>query len=674
MLGVPGAREQWPGAAHGMQRATRHNYSEGPMSGWPRGQGAMTSEQCGRQAGPGCRRGELRAIWRDWPSSRAPVNQHLGRPPRTPHHRFAPSMSVEEARPPPGVRRRSTTLLATLPWMSPPPTYTFSNNLYKAGELLDPLLTATYHEPDKILPFAEALQYDQGYFDEAIDHRGATLLDDAAALEYEGKPDAAATATNMGLLEDPTPPVHARKRSLPSSTRSPGSPTSLQSAGKPGTRRTNGFHLHSHGEYGEDGQNGKKGQNGQNGHHGSRRKNSDLFLSATSDFAPIMQRVTPFKRSYARRPVRVHGTDTGQRAGQLYALLRWPLLALVFGWIALLFFAYVLTRQAVNVGEYLLTWRGPKRKLRAKLRQATTWGEWISTAREMDQLLGLSAWREKDPSGLYDWVLVKKVTHSLRMFRERRDVHHLLGVLDLCLRSNFAGVEGFRLYSETYFGTKRLIEDYVDQVERALHFVEHAGPDVLSLESKRSFYRTVRSRLGTSALCLSGGAGFAYYHFGVARALLDAGLLPRIITGTSAGGLVAALLCTRHDHELDRLLVPELADHITACEESILTWGPRLWKEGSRFDARNFAEKAQFFTMGSTTFLEAYQRTGKMLNISVIPSDRNSPVKLLNYRTAPNAVIWSALLASAAVPGVVRIFFLPSACWHQIEHTDLECF
>lgn len=54
------------------------------------------------------------------------------------------------------------------------------------------------------------------------------------------------------------------------------------------------------------------------------------------------------------------------------------------------------------------------------------------------------------------------------------------------------------------------------------------------------------------------------------------------------------------------------------------------------------------------TFKEAYLRTGRILNISVIPADRHSPTKLLNYVTAPDTIIWTALLASAAVPGILN--------------------
>lgn len=61
-----------------------------------------------------------------------------------------------------------------------------------------------------------------------------------------------------------------------------------------------------------------------------------------------------------------------------------------------------------------------------------------------------------------------------------------------------------------------------------------------------------------------------------------------------------------------------------------------------------------FFTRGSMTFREAYELTGRVLNVSVIPSDRHSPTKLLNYLTAPDCVIWSAVIASAAVPGILN--------------------
>jgi predicted acylesterase/phospholipase RssA len=108
---------------------------------------------------------------------------------------------------------------------------------------------------------------------------------------------------------------------------------------------------------------------------------------------------------------------------------------------------------------------------------------------------------------------------------------------------------------------------YVDEIKTSLDYVREN--DTISLEEKKRFYRAINKNYGSSALCLSGGASFGYYHFGVVKAFLDADLLPRVITGTSAGGLVAALTCTRTDEELTELMTPELADHLTACEEDI---------------------------------------------------------------------------------------------------------
>jgi hypothetical protein len=56
--------------------------------------------------------------------------------------------------------------------------------------------------------------------------------------------------------------------------------------------------------------------------------------------------------------------------------------------------------------------------------------------------------------------------------------------------------------------------------------------------------------------------------------------------------------------------------------------------------------------VGETTFLEAYERTGRILNVTVCPADTNEPPRLLNFLTAPNALVWSAVAASAAFPGL----------------------
>lgn len=68
-------------------------------------------------------------------------------------------------------------------------------------------------------------------------------------------------------------------------------------------------------------------------------------------------------------------------------------------------------------------------------------------------------------------------------------------------------------------------------------------------------------------------------------------MLPQVIAGTSAGGLVAALVGTRTNDELKALLVPELAHKLTACEDPFKVWIKRFWKMGARFDSVVWARK-----------------------------------------------------------------------------------
>jgi len=45
-------------------------------------------------------------------------------------------------------------------------------------------------------------------------------------------------------------------------------------------------------------------------------------------------------------------------------------------------------------------------------------------------------------------------------------------------------------------------------------------------------------------------------------------------------------------------------------------WMKRVWKTGARFDTVEWAKKASWFTLGTMTFKEAFERTGRILNVS----------------------------------------------------------
>ncbi|KAF2643493.1 FabD/lysophospholipase-like protein [Massarina eburnea CBS 473.64] len=383
------------------------------------------------------------------------------------------------------------------------------------------------------------------------------------------------------------------------------------------------------------------------------------FITALNDWRPIHQRVR--RRRRHKKPPRRGKDET--REGFFYGLLKWPFLTGVFVWLAVLSVGYVLTRFYIYTYEHWVTWRGRRQRLRAQLQEADSYEEWIRGAQELDTYLRNDQWKENPEYAYYDSKTVHRVHRQMVTLREQAEaqeggtenggaVEELRALVEACMKNNFVGFENPRLYSETYYGTKDLVQQFIDEAEKSLSFLLRTTQ--LDSESKRALFKHLSSNFGRTALCLSGGATFAYYHFGVAKALLDAALLPEVITGTSGGALVAALLGTRTDEELKKLLVPALANRINACHDSTMTWIMRWWKTGARFDSVDWAQRSAWFTRGSMTFKEAYQRTGRILNVSCVPSDPHSPTILANYITSPDCVIWSAVLASAAVPGILN--------------------
>ncbi|KAI9663398.1 MAG: hypothetical protein M1829_006090 [Trizodia sp. TS-e1964] len=397
---------------------------------------------------------------------------------------------------------------------------------------------------------------------------------------------------------------------------------------------------------------------------GSPRQSS-VFITALNDWRPIHQRIRGRRKAGKRKTPRRHKDET--REGFVYVLLKWPLLVLVFCWIIVLGALYMATRLYIYFYEHLVTWRGKRERLRRRLQSTASYEDWITAAKALDTYLGNDKWRANGEYAYYDHATVKRVKDQMGRARLRAEadeigdangiggqkaIEELRGLVEACVKNNFVGVENPRLYSQTYYGTKNLVQEFVDEVESSLSLLLNTNQ--LTKEDKRIIFKHIHANFGRTAVCLSGGASFAYYHFGVVKALLDADLLPDVITGTSGGALVAALIATRTNDELKKLLVPALAGRINGCHDDFSIWVRRWYRTGARFDSVDWARRCSWFCRGSMTFKEAYERTGRILNVSCVPSDPHSPTILANYLTSPNCVIWSAVLASAAVPGILN--------------------
>jgi TAG lipase/steryl ester hydrolase/phospholipase A2/LPA acyltransferase len=74
--------------------------------------------------------------------------------------------------------------------------------------------------------------------------------------------------------------------------------------------------------------------------------------------------------------------------------------------------------------------------------------------------------------------------------------------------------------------------------------------------------------------------------------------------------------------------------------------------------------------VGNFTFQEAFDRTGRILNIVVTPKNSSDPPRLLNYLTAPHVLVWSAAAASSSLPGVFeanRLVVKEADGWERYE-------
>ncbi|KAJ3029844.1 UNVERIFIED_CONTAM: hypothetical protein HDU68_010876 [Siphonaria sp. JEL0065] len=204
-----------------------------------------------------------------------------------------------------------------------------------------------------------------------------------------------------------------------------------------------------------------------------------------------------------------------------------------------------------------------------------------------------------------------------------------------------------RLYGHARIGTKTLIHEYIDEVVKQLDYLADTEFAGFSTEDKLAFFRNIQRSFGTTALLLSGGATFGMIHVGVLKALYEANALPRIISGSSAGSIVAAILCTQPAENFQAALDPHLVNRDFYEDASeVGNIFPKLYRfmnHGCVFDVEAFIKAAKANLGGDITFQEAYNKSRRVLNIAVSSSTRFEMPRLLNYLTAPNVVIWSAV-------------------------------
>ena len=215
------------------------------------------------------------------------------------------------------------------------------------------------------------------------------------------------------------------------------------------------------------------------------------------------------------------------------------------------------------------------------------------------------------------------LAHDAQSARKLQDVTGLMSILHEGLHGNLGNIANPALLTHSKTGTKQLIETFISEVVMALDAIYRADESVVDFFHKKQFFEETAHAFGRSCLMLSGGAGLGFFHAGVVKSLNEHNLLPTVISGASAGAIIAAMIGTKNQQELQEALSPEF----------ILSKF-RYWRKWSGFGRKSLLdatalENTLIELFDLMTFEEAFSKTGRHINISVSPMDLHQQSRVL---------------------------------------------
>lgn len=278
------------------------------------------------------------------------------------------------------------------------------------------------------------------------------------------------------------------------------------------------------------------------------------------------------------------------------------------------------------------------------LRCSKKYDEWVHAAK----MLEIDTPRKMNEDDLYDVELVRNKLHELRHRRQEGSIRDIM----FYMRADLVRNLGNMCNPELHMGrlqVPRLIREYIAEVSTQLRMVCNSDSEDFPLEEKLTFMQETRHAFGRTALLLSGGASLGAFHIGVVETLIEHKLLPRIVAGSSVGSIMAAVLATKSWAELQDFFYSTVRFFDSMGGVYVLL--KRIMTSGVVHDIRHLQGMLRNLT-GNMTFQEAYFATGRILGITVCSPRKHEPPRCLNYLTSPHVLIWSAVTASCAFPGL----------------------
>ncbi|ETK84065.1 hypothetical protein L915_10924 [Phytophthora nicotianae] len=314
-------------------------------------------------------------------------------------------------------------------------------------------------------------------------------------------------------------------------------------------------------------------------------------------------------------------------------------------------------------------------RLRRLMKTTKSYREWKQMAQYLDVLEGKDNWKtiiHAQDTEHCDFVQMRRNVETLTRALDGGNVDELRYVVASVVMRNELGIDSPSLHLECNSGTKIAISKYNALVIRALDTLAEVSDEKFPHAEKVRFFRRMKQSFGSTALCLSGGGSIAMYHMGVIRALLDANVLPNVISGSSGGPITAAFTaCKTNEELLNDVLVSDISTRYFSLG---IRWFPPLLeqlahcvKTGFLVASSEFERTTEHYysepmnTEDKTmhyTFQDAFLKTGRHVCITVSASDitgHKGPKKLLlSHINTPHVLLWSAVAVSCSLPGIMK--------------------
>lgn len=283
-----------------------------------------------------------------------------------------------------------------------------------------------------------------------------------------------------------------------------------------------------------------------------------------------------------------------------------------------------------------------------RMQQAGSYAEWAAAAQAEDERTGAAKWKAKDESRRYDYKVIRKRFDELHEVRESGDPYRLRYYLNEGIHGNTGGMGSSSLYRTAKFGTKDLVTDYTRELAAALEQLAEVPGRKISKAEKLDFFRRASHCFGRTAIMFSGGGALGLFHVGVAKTLLEEGILPNVISGASAGSMIAGILGTNSSENLQLAIeASSIVDAFARVSEASIEQTKGSRRMGVE-EVRGFVDSQ----IPDLTFAEAFEETGRRINISISPKELHQQPRLMNATTSPNVYIRETVMASCAIPGI----------------------